>query len=138
MTRGNPGRNVKSATLDYDYDQYCVTEPMTDRSARSSPAALLEQEFAQERAASLGRLGRALEAALAELDAHRAGAREMRSALVEQASVALWHFIVQREVCGLRDMGRVLREYSVPAEVAARMGATPSSPAQRRGRTERP
>jgi hypothetical protein len=144
MTRGNPGRNVKSATLDYDgtiSTADWVTEPMTDRSARSSPAGLLEQEFAQERAASLGRLGRGLEAALAalaELDAHRAGTQEMRSALVEQASVALWHFIVQREVCGLRDMRHVLRDYGVPAEVAARMGATPSSPAQRQGRMQRP
>jgi hypothetical protein len=119
---------------------------MADRSIRSSPADLLEQQFAQERAASLGRLGRALEAALAELgtlDTGRTGAgllpheREMRSALVEQASVALWHFIVQREACGLRDMRHVLRDYGVPAEVAARMGAAPASPAQRGRRTDR-
>jgi hypothetical protein len=114
---------------------------MADRSTRSSPADLLEQEFAQERAATLGRLGRTLEAALAALadfDAGRASAREMRSALVEQASAALWHFIVQREACGLRDMRHVLRDYGVPVEVAARMGALPSSPAQRGRRTERP
>ena len=113
---------------------------MTDRSVLSSPADLLEREFAQERAASLDRLGHALEAALAELaelDAGRAGTREMRPALVEQASVALWHFIVQREACGLRDMRNVLCDYGVPAEVAVRMGATPPSPAQRRGRTDR-
>jgi hypothetical protein len=111
-------------------------QPMSDRPTHSSPADLLDHEFAQERAAALGRLGRALEAALAalvELDSARAGResssdqRELRSALVEQASVALWHFIVQREACGLRDMRHVLRDYRVPAEVAARMGAMPGA-----------
>ncbi len=110
---------------------------MADRSARPSSVKLLEQEFAQERAAALGRVGRALEAALsalAELDNSRSEQefsrprRDKRSALVEQASVALWHFVVQREACGLPDMRQVLRDYRVPAEVAARMGAMPSSP----------
>jgi ABC-type taurine transport system substrate-binding protein len=58
--------------------------------------------------------------------------RQMRSALVAEASVALWQFIVQREACGLRDMRQVLRAYAVPAEVAARMGALPVSPGRLR------
>jgi hypothetical protein len=48
--------------------------------------------------------------------------------LVAEASSALWHFAVQREACGLRDMRYVLRDYGVPAEVAARMGALPIHP----------
>jgi hypothetical protein len=84
-----------------------------------------------------GRQGRALEAALAalfELDGTEAGEppaerRALRAALIERASVALWHLIVQREACGLRDMKSVLRDYRVPAEVAARMGAAPRHPA---------
>ncbi|HEY7244757.1 MAG TPA: DUF6665 family protein [Xanthobacteraceae bacterium] len=100
-----------------------------------TPVDLLEHEFAQERASALGRLGRAFEAALAaltELDARMAGAevspasRELRAALVQEASTALWHFIVQREACGLRDMRYVLREYRVPSEVSSRMGMTVS------------
>ena len=107
---------------------------MPERSINSRP--LLEHEFAQERASALGRQGRALEAALAalfELDGKAAespaGRRALRAALIERASVALWHLIVQREACGLRDMKSVLRDYRVPAEVAARMGAAPSQPA---------
>jgi hypothetical protein len=49
---------------------------------------------------------------------------------VAEASVALWHFIVQREACGLRDMRYVLRDYRVPPEVAARMGALAGPPAR--------
>jgi hypothetical protein len=99
-----------------------------------SPAELLEYEFAQEKASALGRLGRALEAALRELadfDAAQAGAgerpaeRRSRAELVAQAGVALWQFVVQREGCGLRDLRYVMRDYRVPPEVAARMGAMP-------------
>ena len=77
---------------------------MPHRKTLLSPVDLLEDEFAQEKASALGRLGRAL---------------------VAEASVALWHFVVQREACGLRDMRYVLRDYRVPPEVAARMGALP-------------
>jgi hypothetical protein len=103
-----------------------------------NPAQQLDREFAQERASALGRLGRALEAALAALaefdqaPSDMLDRRQMRSALVAEASVALWQFIVQREACGLRDMRQVLRAYAVPAEVAARMGALPVSPGRLR------
>jgi hypothetical protein len=96
---------------------------------KSSPTAAvgaLEYEIAQEQATALGRLGRALEAALAALaDYDRAkGSRDAaRSQLVQDASDALWHFIVQREACGLRDPRPVIRDYRVPAAVYARMGA---------------
>jgi hypothetical protein len=97
-------------------------------------ADLIEDEFAQEKASALGRLGRALEAKLAALALFDAGLggeapspaqRQLRASLVEEASSALWHFAVQREACGLRDMRYVLRDYGVPAEVAAGMGALP-------------
>src|SRR5262245_61977029 len=70
-------------------------------------------------------------AALAQFDAdhsREASAAEdgqLRASLVTEASVALWLFVVQREACGLRDMRYVLRDYRVPPEVAARMGALP-------------
>jgi hypothetical protein len=84
----------------------------------------LDHEIAQERASALGRLGRALEAALAALsDYDSAHADATRARLVQDASDALWCFIVQREACGLRDPRPVIREYRVPAEVYARMGA---------------
>jgi hypothetical protein len=119
-----------------------MTVPGARAKSAQSPADLLEHEFAQERASALGRLGRALEAALAalaELDAaHPSGApsaaqeRHARSQLVAEAGMALWHFVVQREACGLRDMRYVLRDYRVPPEVAARMGVMPPTPARPR------
>ena len=99
---------------------------------RHAPAELLADEFIQEKASALGRLGRALEAslaALAEFDAGRgqvssaAEYRQMRASLIAEASIALWHFVVQREACGLSDLRYVLRDYRVPHEVPARMGA---------------
>ena len=111
---------------------------MSYRKGRPSSIDLLEDEFAQQKASALGRLGRALEAALAALDAgerHAAPAverGEQRAALVAEASVALWHFVVQREACGLRDLRYVLRDYRVPAEVAARMGAISIEPSRPR------
>jgi Family of unknown function (DUF6665) len=90
----------------------------------------LEVEIAKEKAASLGRLGRRLEAALAALSGFDAGPAHtrgsgQREALVAHAGMALWHFIVQREACGLKDSTRVMQDYRVPSEVRARMGVFP-------------
>ena len=114
---------------------------MTLRPPRSNANAVRESalgyEIAQEQAAALGRLGRALEIALEALSRHDHDAMERdgntpnhpspagppRDQLVQQASDALWCFIVQREACGLRDQRLVIRAYDVPAEVQNRMGA---------------
>jgi hypothetical protein len=93
--------------------------------SRTEPIAALDYEIAQEQANALGRLGRALETALAALSDYEAahGGRDAtRARLVQNASEALWCFIVQREACGLRDARVVMREYRVPGEVYARMG----------------
>jgi hypothetical protein len=86
----------------------------------------LDYEIAQEQASALGRMGRALEAALATLAAHQDGPQSddgpSRIRLVQDASDALWCFIVQRDVCGLHDPRPVFRDYRVPAEVRNRMG----------------
>jgi hypothetical protein len=96
-----------------------------------TPLDVLEYEILQEQAAALGRMGRALEAALAKLRefdaAHpRAGApasaQQARRTLVIEAGHALWMFVVQREACGLRDSRTVMRDYNVPGEVQQRMG----------------
>ena len=98
-----------------------------------NPAAALDYELAQEKASTLGRLGRALETSLAALrdhdaqtESHSAETRQVRGTLVAAASRALWHFIVQRESLGLRDSRQVMRDYGVPAEVQNRMGALPA------------
>jgi hypothetical protein len=99
---------------------------------KSSRLKALDYEIAQEMASALGRLGRALERALrvlAEFDGAwpsgtrmTAEARDKRRKLIAEASRALWHFMVQREACGLRDGREVLRDYAVPPEVRDRMG----------------
>jgi uncharacterized membrane protein YccC len=102
---------------------------------------VLEYEIVQEQAAALGRLGRALEAALTSLaafdaadgppvDAAPPSRKDARMHLLQAASYALWCFIVQREACGLRDQGTVIREYRVPTEVRNRMGLFPNSPSR--------
>ena len=110
---------------------------MPQRRIKQVPADVLAEEFGREKASALGRLGRALEATLAALaefdagnlrEASAAEDRQLRAALVAEASVALWHFVVQREACGLRDIRYVLRDYRVPPEVVARMGASPPQP----------
>ncbi len=100
-------------------------------SKASQHVVALDYEIAQEQASALGRLGRALEAALAALlefdrlhgddpgDLERAG---KRTRLVQDAGDALWCFMVQREACGLRDPRPALRDYRVPIEVQNRMG----------------
>ncbi len=117
-----------------------MTLPPSRPSSRSSPIDVLDYEFGQERASALGRLGRALEAALAALSDYDAGRAEppcpqassikhqqhpTRALLVQEASNALWCFMVQREACGLRDPRPVLRDYRVPTEVYVRMGVFP-------------
>ena len=101
-----------------------------------NPIAALDYEIAREKASTLGRLGRRLEAALAALAAFDVQAgeappsserRERRDALVAEAGDVLWSFIVQREACGLRDSARAMRDYGVPPEVRLRMGVFPRS-----------
>jgi hypothetical protein len=111
---------------------------MTVRPPRMYPnkerESALGYEIAQEQAAALGRLGRALEAALATLSEHdglqslsdagleRTGADAVRRRLLQEASDALWCFVVQREACGLRDQRAIMRDYRVPIDVQNRMG----------------
>lgn len=107
---------------------------------RQAPVDVLSYEIAEERAAAFGRMGRALEQALARLREFdilhpRSGATEStqlaRRTLVRQAGHALWMFVVQREACGLRDSRTLMRDYGVPGEVQLCMGPllTPSGEA---------
>lgn len=89
----------------------------------------LQYEIMQEKAAVLARMGRGVQTALERLEAfdaaEQAGSRAdaaERDALVGAAGEALWYFVVQREVLGLRDADMVMREFRVPREVRLRMG----------------
>ena len=96
-----------------------------------TPVDVLAYELAEEKASALGRMGRALEQALARLREFDAGhpraeapasAQQARRILVREAGHALWMFVVQREACGMRDSRAIMRTYSVPGEVQPCMG----------------
>jgi hypothetical protein len=42
---------------------------------------------------------------------------------VDAAAYAFWNFVVQRECSGFRETEQVLKDYAVPVEVRAKMGA---------------
>jgi hypothetical protein len=83
--------------------------------------AVLRHELMAEQAASLGQAGRKVEAALTALAAHPGG--EGRTAALKAAADAVWAFLVQREVMGIRDRGAVIAQYGIPREVLNRLGA---------------
>ncbi len=95
------------------------------------PVDVLAYELAEEKASALGRMGRALEQALANLRAFDAAhpradtpvsTQQARRTLVREAGHALWMFVVQREACGLRNNRMLMRDYNVPGEVQHSMG----------------
>ena len=82
--------------------------------------AALHHEIVEEQAAALGRMGRKAEAALAALRAHEG---EGRAEVLKKAADAVWCFLVQREVMGLRDRAQIVADYQIPREVMVRLGA---------------
>lgn len=87
--------------------------------------AVLQDEITGEKASSLGHHGRQVEKALAALRAFDPGrgSAEDRLALVQKAAREVWAFLVQRELCGLRDQKEIIRHYDIPGEVLVRLGA---------------
>jgi hypothetical protein len=95
--------------------------------------AVLEYEMREDQAVTMGRLSRELRSALDALNGFEKRPstatmaadrrRQKRADLVDAASYALWHFVVQLECSGFRTIDRLLEEYAVPPEVRARMGA---------------
>src|SRR5262249_16302228 len=91
---------------------------------------VLEYELRQEQAATIGRLARELRDALDALNTFESSAQPasdgsdpQRALLVDAAAYALWNFIVQRECSGFRWTEQILKDYAVPGEVRAKMGA---------------
>ena len=79
-----------------------------------------QREILSEKAASLGRAGKALEAALAKLRASEPGAD--RDALVQAAADAAHAYLIQREAAGIHGLGVPLEDFGVPGEVRVRIG----------------
>jgi hypothetical protein len=94
---------------------------------REAHCNVLEYEILQQKAQTLGTLGRQVEQALAALRAFDAGADTVdrdarRSALLYEAADRVWAFLIQRELCGLRYWEAVVKDYGIPREVLNRVG----------------
>lgn len=107
-----------------------MTDDIADRLAAMRHSggafALLKAEMAGESASSLGHHGRQVEAAMNAIrafDATGTGTGQQREALVKTAARAVWHYFVQRELCGMRDHRWVINDYGITNEVMARLGA---------------
>ena len=83
----------------------------------------LDHEIAGEKAASLGRAGEKVERTLRSLRACPAGAPG-RPQLLKEATQAVYAYFIQRELCGLRRHNDAIRDFDIPAEVLAGLGAT--------------
>jgi hypothetical protein len=94
------------------------------RHSVASGMSALEYELLAERANALGRHGRKVELALAELKAWDPARRsaEQRDDLLYEAADAVWALFIQREICGLRNSADVIQRYGIPKEVLARLG----------------
>ncbi|HZZ34003.1 MAG TPA: DUF6665 family protein [Phenylobacterium sp.] len=92
---------------------------MLRRGSGDAVEAAFNYEVAEEQAAALGRMGRKAEAALAALRNHQG---EGRAEALKKAADAVWCFIVQREVMGLRDRAQIVADYQIPREVMVRLG----------------
>jgi hypothetical protein len=82
----------------------------------------LGYEILAEKAAALGRAGQHVELCLARLRDHRAEDGE-RTPLVKQAAEAVYAYFIQREICGFRRHDEIIREFAIPREVLAKLGA---------------
>ena len=97
-----------------------MPQSLTRRLGVETGEAVLRYELLEEQAGSLGRAGRKVETALEALKQAPAADRD---AALRAASDAVWCFLVQREVMGLRDRNAVIAQYGIPKEVLARLGA---------------
>jgi hypothetical protein len=86
--------------------------------------SFLDAELQVEKGASLGRAGRAVTEAIETLSAIEAGTIPGdRRAQVDEAAALVWELIVQQEACGIRNPQMTYREYKIPRDVIARVGA---------------
>ncbi len=86
-------------------------------------ARALDYEIAGEMAAALGSAGRKVEKALAALG-RCAPDDPGRPMALKRAAAAVHAYFIQRELCGMRRHEAVIREYAIPREVLARLGAS--------------
>lgn len=97
-----------------------MPQSLSKRLGGEAADAALRLEMMEEQAASLGRAGKKVETTLAALRDHPGG--EGRAEALKAAAEAVWGFLVQREVLGLRDRAYIVAHYGIPREVLNRLG----------------
>jgi hypothetical protein len=89
--------------------------------------SVLDYELREQKAHTLGTLSGQVEQALAALrafdaEAHGPAGEHRRRALLDDAADRVWAFMIQRELCGLRNWEAVVKDYAIPREVLNRVG----------------
>ncbi|KFG70549.1 DUF6665 family protein [Microvirga sp. BSC39] len=89
--------------------------------------SVLNYELREQKAHTLGALSGKVEQALAALrafdaQAHQPDREHRRRALRDDAADLVWAFMIQQELCGLRNWEAVVKDYSIPREVLNRVG----------------
>ena len=89
--------------------------------------SVLDYELREQKAHTLGTLSGQVEQALAALrafdaEAHQPDREHRRRALLDDAADLVWAFMIQRELCGLRNWDAVVKDYGIPREVLNRVG----------------
>lgn len=88
---------------------------------QTSVDTALNVEMREEKAAALGRAGKRVEETLAALSQAVGPDRDTAR---KAAARAVYAYLIQRELCGLRDQQAVVRAYGIPADVMAILGAS--------------
>ena len=57
-----------------------------------------------------------------DAEAHEPNWEHRRRALLDDAADLVWAFMIQRELCGLRNWEAVVKDYSIPREILNRVG----------------
>ncbi|PVE20911.1 hypothetical protein DC522_29590 [Microvirga sp. KLBC 81] len=94
---------------------------------RETGWSVLDYEIREQKAQTLGTLSSQVEQALAALrafdaDGHGSDEEIRRHALLDEAADRVWAFMIQRELCGLRNWDAVVKDYGIPREVLNRVG----------------
>ncbi len=101
---------------------------------QSSPVeAMLDEETRAEKAGTLGRLMHRLERALdrhARAEENPEASPERRERLAGEAAEALWHVVIQRELMGLSNTQRFLKDLGVSRELVLMMGVRRPPPGE--------
>lgn len=95
----------------------------TNLPAGDAAHAAFEAELLNEKVASLTRVSRVAEKALADLAAFAGDvAGPEHDALCDAAAARVWEYLVQRELCGFADTASVVSDLAVPPIVRKRLG----------------